>query len=170
MAVNMFHTLPEGCIAAMCACFRYPDANGNGEARVVCAFALPGRRVDVKQELLETMRVVMGLRIEAAVEQNLPCTVHIKYLAVPGVWDELVELQLLGVDVSQPQDAGPMWDYPKGHRVYRLQADIATRSPTTGRSPISVHSSGSEASGGVSLAHGNRSGWAESDVGEFDEI
>ena len=170
MAVNIFHTLPEGCIAAMCACFRYPDANGNGEAQVVCAFSLAVRRVDVKQELLETMRVVMGLRIEAAVEQNLPCAVHIKYLAVPGVWDKLVELQLLGVDISQPQIAGPMWVYPKGHRVYQPQAAIATRSPTTGRSPISVHSSGSEASGGVSLAHGNWSGWAESDVCEFDEI
>ena len=106
MAVNIFHTLPECCIAAMCTCFRYPDANGNGEAQVVCAFSLAVRRVDVKQELLETMRVVMGLRIEAAVEQNLPCAVHVKYLAVPGVWDKLVELQLLGVDVSQPQNAG----------------------------------------------------------------
>ena len=137
---------------------------------MVCAVSRAVRRVDVKQELLETMRVVIGLRIEAAVEQNLPCAVHIKYLAVPGVWDKLVELQLLGADVSQPQRAGPMWVYPKGHRVYQPQAAIATHSPKTERSPISVHSSGSEASGEVSLAHGNRGGWAESDDGEFEEI
>ena len=95
---------------------------------------------------------------------------HVKYLAVPGVWDKLVELQLLGVDVSQLQRAGPMWVYPKGDQVYQPQAAIATSSRTAERSPISVHSSGSEASGEVSWAHGNRSAWAESDDGEFEEI